>query len=333
MTVALYLPPDSITGGAIDFNLAADFLELSAFFAETKSAPVLEIKNTIDIGASEDHVDMNDENLMGSEEVVSGTVNLIESRGRALEKVYPYKLDDTGNILEYAWDSNYSFGQTAYILCLILSNLTAMTPVLTGSSVYPKDAEINKLRTYFQYFATAAMAAEIGGRSWSFGFPRPDRSGFLDKLKEIWTEIRDGRVEAQPGAPLQPKDDKIDVFAARPHLDRLPGFLLAAAQVATGQGWRDKSLKGHLDAFRKRWFGSQPATDFIPYMIVPFALSDDELRNDVRGMGNMLHRLRVPRRVQEASKFESATTRIDVYCRLDEAVQWIADYRLKAVPA
>ena len=329
MTLALYLPTDSITSHPIDFNIAADFLELSAFFAETNSAQVSEIKNTIDIGASEEPIDVDGEMHEGSEEVISATVDLIDVRGRALGPAYPYKLDAGGDILECVWKGD-SLGQTAYILCLILSNLRSISPILDGSTAYPDDAQVSKLRVYFQYFATAALAAEIQGASWSFGFPRPDHSSFLTKLKKIWQEIRDGRVEAQVGSPTHPKDDQVDVFAARPHPDRLPGFLLAAAQVATGHDWKDKSLRGHLNAFKSRWFGPQPATDFIPYMIVPFARSDEELIDDVRVMGNMLHRLRVPRKVEEAEQLLRAGLTIEAYDRLEEAVRWVANYRSQA---
>ena len=183
---------------------------------------------------------------------------------------------------------------------------------------------------YFQYFATAALAAEVGGASWSFGFPRPDHSSFLTKLKAIWQVIGDGRVEAQAGSPNRPKDDQVDVFAARPHPDHLPGFLLAAAQVATGRDWKNKPLRGHLSAFKSRWFGRQPATDFIPYMIVPFARSREDLIDDVRVMGNMLHRLRVPRKVEEAEQILGAGFAIEAYDRLEEAVRWVADYRSQA---
>ena len=329
MAVALYLPADSLRSHPIDFNLAADFLELSAFFAETSSAPTSEIKNAIDIGASEDYLDVDDELRSGSEEVVSATVGLIEARESALGPAYPYRLDEEGDILECVW-KGHSLGQTAYVLCLILSNLRSISPILDGSPAYPDEAQVRKLRVYFQYFATAALAAEIGGASWSFGFPRPDHSSFLTKLKAIWQVIGDGRVEAQAGSPNRPKDDQVDVFAARPHPDRLPGFLLAAAQVATGRDWKNKPLRGHLSAFKSRWFGRQPATDFIPYMIVPFARSREDIVDDVRVMGNMLHRLRVPRKVEEAKRILGAGFAIEAYDRLEEAVRWVADYRSPA---
>lgn len=135
---------------------------------------------------------------------------------------------------------------------------------------------------------------------------------------------------AQTGAPKNPKDDQVDVFAARPHPDRLPGFLLAAAQVATGKNWKAKSLKKHVDVFWGRWFAPQPETESLVYMIVPFARPDDQFVDDVRVLGNVLHRLRVPRRVAEAARLAEAGVTIEGYDRLAEVMRWVADYRDRA---
>ena len=153
------------------------------------------------------------------------------------------------------------------------------------------------------------------------------KSHFIDKLNEIWGDIRDGRVEAQPWAPKQPKDDKFDVIAARPHRDRLPGFLLAVAQVATGKNPMEKSLIGHLNVFKSRWFATQPVTAFVPYMIMPFAIQRDQFIDNVSTMGNVLHRLRVPLRVAEAVDLMEAGTMIEGYNQLTDALKWLENYR------
>ena len=327
--MALYLPIDEVTGPSIDVDLAADFLELTAFFADDFTALTSELANAASLGAAEDHADLQEEMQEGEEEIVSSAVNRIETRQGALDSAYPFRIDSDGDLLRYEMDEE-SFGQAAYILSLVLSNLRAFTPMLDGSGLHPDCAEVGRLREYFQYFATAALAAEIQGVAWSFGFPRPDRSGFLNKLKQIWVKLGDGSVEPQTGAPKQPKDDQIDVFAARPHPDGLPGFPLAAAQVATGRNAKEKSIKGHLSAFKSRWFRTPPVTDFMAYMIVPFATGDDQFVDDVRVRGNVLHRLRVPRRVAEAARLVEADITIEGYDRLAEVVRWVTDYRNRA---
>ena len=225
-----------------------------------------------------------------------------------------------------------SHGQAAYLLCLVLSHLKAVSPVLVGSAVYPTDAEIRDLRRYFQYFATAALAAEIGGRAWSFGHPRPDGTNFHTKLKEIWRIFRDGIVQPARGAPDSPQDDQVDIFAARVHPDGLPGFLLAAAQVATGANWRGKSIRSHLtDVFPKRWFAEQPVTQMVCYHIVPFSRPDDSFFDDCRVMGNVLHRLRVPYRVEEAAALDAQGVAIEAFELLPQAVEWLKTYAQRAL--
>ena len=264
------------------------------------------------------------------EDLVSSTVTRIENRREMLDSTgYPFDLDCRGEILTCNL-THGSFGHAAYILSLVLSNLRSVSPILVGSHLHPDEPETRRLRAFFQYFATAALASEIQGSAWSFGFPRPDGTGFLDKLKQIWQTLDDGSVERQPGAPGQPKDDQVDVFAARLHPDRLPGFLLAAAQVATGADARVKSLKGHLGAFKSRWFARQPVTEFLVYMVVPFATADAQFLDDVRVMGNVLHRLRVPRRVAEADRLVNAGETIEGYDRLAEAARWVTDYQGRA---
>ena len=330
--IALTFPADELTGPKADLDRAADFLELAAFFSGDSKALTSELANQADISAAEDYSDVDDEMTRGAEDLVSATVARIETRFHALGHcAYPYELDDSGNTLtcELAPDS---LGHAAYVLSLVLSNLKALSPILVGSPMHPDQVEEPKIRQYFQYLATSGLAAEIQGSSWSFGFPRPDRSGFLDKLKEIWTVLSDGVVGPQRGAPAQPKDDQVDVFAARMHPDGLPGFLLAAAQVATGANARDKSLAGHLNAFVSRWFTRPPVTTFVPYMIVPFATRDDTFLDDVRYMGNVLHRLRLPRRVAEASKLVQAGHTVEAYDQLTEVAAWLTRYRERARP-
>ena len=321
----MYFPIDEVTRGRINSDLTADWLELKAFFADDSTTLTSDLANQVEIGAEEDYTGLNDEMECGEEEILSSTVTRIEERQRVLGPTYPFKIDDNGNLLECLLSD--SLGQVSYILSLVLSNLNQ---ILNNSHLYPKKGEIRRIRELFQFFATAALAAEIRGCAWSFGFPRLDGSGFLDKLEQIWQILKDGQVGPQTGASESPKDDKVDIFAARLHPDRLPGFPIAVAQVATGKNaWEKVPLKGYLEGFKGRWFDRQPVTNFIPYMIIPFARDDEKFVDDVRTMGNVLHRLRVPRRVAEAEQLldECKGVTIEGYDQLTEAATWVADYR------
>ena len=64
-------------------------------------------------------------------------------------------------------------------------------------------------------------------------------------------------------------------------------------------------------------------------MIVPFAIEPNQFIDDVRVMGNVLHRLRVPIRVAEAEDLVNTGTIIEGYELLTEALGWLEDYRTR----
>ena len=180
MTDSMYLPVDDITGTSKNFDLAADFLELAAFFAGDSTALASDLANQAGIGAEDEHADLDEEMQSEEEDLVSSTVTRIEERQRALgPAAYPFELDNDGDLLTCNLDRD-SFGHAAYISSLVLSNLGSVTPVLDGSHLHPDEDEVRGLREFFQYFATAALASELQGSAWSFGSPRPDGSGFLE---------------------------------------------------------------------------------------------------------------------------------------------------------
>lgn len=332
MSVTLYLPPDAFSGNRNDPDLAADYLELTAFFSSGHQALSRSITDALDLAAEEDYETI-DEELQACGEAASSAIARIARRRRVLGAAYPFDIDDAGDVVTFE-SGDVSFGQAAYLISLVLSHLKSVSEVLSGTPVYPAPDEISDLRNYFQYLSTAGLAAEIGGPAWSFGHPRPDGTGFIRKLTEIWAILRDGRVNRDPSAPTQAKDDQVDVFAWREHGDGLPGFLLAAAQVATGANWKEKSVKTQVaGVFAGRWFNPQPVTTLVPYHIVPFARPDDTFRDDVLVLGNVLHRLRLPLRVMEAEALAKRGVAIEAFDELPDIVAWLQDYQRRGALA
>ena len=330
MSVAVYLPSDEFGGARPpNLDLAADYLELKAVFSAEGQSFSQDIVDSLEISAESEFHDVDDE-MEKREEIANGAMARMAARKSVLETAYPFGFGNRGDTIFFTAEQPDP-GQTAYVTSLLLSNLRAASPLLDGSEMHPSDQEADTLRRWFQYFATAALAAEIGGQAWSFGFPRPDQSGFTDKLTEIWGVLKDGSVERHSSAPKSPKDDGIDVFAWREQKDGLPGFLLAAAQVATGKDWKNKSTRSHVDnVFPRRWFRRPPETGMVPYHVIPFARPDDEFPDDVRVLGNVLHRLRVPLRVREAVTLARRGVPIEAFDRLEEAAEWVESYVKRA---
>lgn len=330
MNPALYLPADEFAEQFADvlsknFDIAADFLELSALLSYEGQAFSNDIIRTLEQLAEGEYEDVDAEIKM-REDAATAAVNCMASRKNILSESYPFEIDNYGDVVYFIGDL-YDVGQNAYLLSLILSNLKSITPLLNRDGVHPTAADERDLRRFFQYFATAAIAGEVGGQAWSFGFPRPDRSGFIPKLSQIWDTLNDGEVGAHASAPSSPKDDGIDVFAWRGHQDGLPGFLFVAAQVASGKNWESKSLRDHIgNAFPKRWFKTPPASNMIPYHVIPFVLPEERFRDKVHVLGNILHRLRVPSRVSEAVILVHEGVKVEAFELLAEASLWLQSY-------
>ena len=326
MTPALYLPSDEFDDSPQpDLDLAADYLELNALFSKDGQSFSEYIVDALERTAETDFTDV-DEEIKNREEIASGAVARMSSRKRILAESYPFDIDDDGSVILFTGE-HLDLGQTAYIVSLILSNLRSVSPLLVANDVHPTGEEVRRLRQYFQYLATAAIAAEVGGPAWSFGFPRPDGTGFWTKLSEIWGSLRDGRVGADPSAPPDPKDDQIDIFAWREQKDGLPGFLLVAAQVATGRNWKEKSIRGHVErVFAPRWFNPIPVTAMVAYHVIPFARPDEKFRDDVLVLGNVLHRLRVPFRVRESGSLVPNGIGVEAFNLLSGASEWVHCY-------
>ena len=320
----IYFPMEEFSGSTNDDNdLAADYLELKAVLSSDCEALRRDIEEAMELSGDE----ISEENSQDRyERIATDAVNRIYERKTVLKLEYPFDIDNGGDTIRFAMDEE-NLGHTTYLLSLILSNLPTVTPILSEPIVCPSEIEISRFRKDFQYLATAALAAEVRGPAWSFGFPRFDRSGFQSKLREVWSEVRDGTVNAHISAPGNPKDDGVDVFAARIWGDGLPGFLLLAAQVATGKNWKEKSVRSQVrDVFTKRWFSPEPATDIIPYHVIPFARRDCEFRDDVVVLGNVLHRLRVPIRVREAVKLRQQGIAIEGFERVEGIAEQVMIY-------
>jgi hypothetical protein len=324
-----YVPQDQLTGSEPNFLLGADLIELTALFAADSRAIVAELTSTLEIG--QDEYENLEEMLEKRDRLTTETTVEIESRARLLGEAYPFELDDSGSTLIFIDSRNW--GRTLYILALVLSHLPSeRSPVLERAGLSPDDAEIVHLRRWFQYCATASVAAEIGGDAWAFGWPRPDGSAFLDKLKSIWTQLQDGDVRegALPGSPRQVKDDEIDIIAARQSCDGLHGFPIILAQVASGNNWLSKPLRGHADhVFYPEWFSTTPASQTLVYHIIPFVIDREGLRRDTRRLGHLMHRLRLSARAFEAYQAVQRGTdsKIEGTEAFEEVDEWTNKYR------
>ena len=326
-----FIPQDQLTGSEPDFTLAADLIELTALLAPDRRALIAELASALEIGQDE-YADLDDV-LRTRDRMTDETAAELETRARLMGNAYPFLLSPNGATLTFEEGRNW--GRTLYLLSLILSHLPSEhSPVLEQSGLLPDADDIIKLRRWFQYCAAAGVAGEIGGDAWAFGWPRPDSSAFLRKLKSIWVKLKDGDVRETPsaGSPPHVKDDEIDIIAARPSCDGLHGFPIILGQVASGNNWLSKPLRGHADhVFYPEWFSTTPASQTLVYHVIPFVVDPRLLRRQTRRLGHLMHRVRLCSRALEAHDAlkRGASMQIEGTEAFEEVDQWVLEFRLR----
>ncbi|MCA8078993.1 hypothetical protein [Burkholderia cepacia] len=224
----------------------------------------------------------------------------VRARADLLGDCYPFTFSESGESLEF--DPNAcTDGGAIYLFCLLLSHCT-QGAVFNGAYL-PNIT--NAVRNYFQACATFAAAGEVTGHSYAFGFPRPDRTGFLEKLRQIYAHFGEGvrvRDEPLPGAPLAQKDAQIDVIAWEPKADGAAGKKYMLGQVASGANWDAKTIKGGpIDSFHSGWLDPVPGSMATAAMFVPFCYgnlvdgsSADVINFRSYEFGHIFYRFRIP---------------------------------------
>ena len=196
----------------------------------------------------------------------------LEYRSRILGELYPFDIRSDLPCIARAADIPVVPGRTVYIFCLLVSAIRE-NKIDAPESGGVDEAGIPGL---FQICACLAAGGYVDGEVASFGFPRPQGSGFLEALRDTYVRFGAGTVRSSmpSGFPTSPKDEGIDVIAWRDHPDRMPGKLYLLGQSASGDDWREKSVVDRIEPFHD-WFSERPATHCVPSMFIPFTLHRD----------------------------------------------------------
>ena len=227
----------------------------------------------------------------------------VEERLRSLDRSYPFKLV-SGSKFEV--DGPPTDGGYMYLFCLFLSHASGRE-LFDGSWLPAVD---NRIRDLFQVCSTLAAAAEVQGCAVAFGWPRPGHVPFLAKLRHVYELFGEGKVvdRRRPGVSPYAKDEEIDVIAWRPRADKAAGTNYLLGQVASGENWEGKAIKGGpIESFHNNWFDAKPGSTvrpaiFIPHSVPPVEVSGtrrERMAVIVHKYGEVIDRLRLPRSSQE----------------------------------
>jgi len=254
-----------------DVHVIADWFEFYVLNSEYTSANFHDIQRMWDRrrnaedatpeGRSEDSP-MED----GDEQFLEEVLTEIRTRVQFLGDAYPFDFSDSEEAL--ILKSKPRVGHVVYLFCLLLSNVDNSEIFELDRFSYKLD---NNVRDLFQACATWAAAKIVNGSACSFGFPRPDGTGFLEKLRQVYAIVGEGQVRdhALPGVSSSPKDEGIDVIAWAHRADAAPGRHYVLGQVATGRNWPDKSVVEYIKPFHENWFSNSPASHPTPALFIP----------------------------------------------------------------
>jgi hypothetical protein len=327
----------------------ADWLELWCLGSSQGDVALEDLTASMDLEQEFEDEDFEQDSAK-KDEVTERAWNAISERRKGVEG-YPFALvPDRFRLKLVAPISEAGY---VYLFCLILSQ-EAADGILSGLLERKVAA---RERDLFQVCATVGAAGLVFGPAFSFGFPRPDGSGFLAKLRQIWEQFQDGRpVKRIPhGAPKQAKDDGIDVIAWKDHGDKLPSTLLLG-QAGSGRDWKEKPVVSDVQRFLDTWFdedagGVRPRSETQTATFTPFCLDveeggecsfvsqEDELQATVERSrvqyrrhciraGQLLYRNRMPGSVARGLSF-AREERVSIE-RLDEIQEvkaWVECYR------
>jgi hypothetical protein len=252
-------------------SVLADWMELQALSSPNKLATesdllaISHIDDELDEENDAIETDARVEELI--DEIFSELVRRMDTSG----KQYPFDINESGTILTL--EKNCSDGQYAYLFCLLVSEWRRRQ--IVPEQVFTPI--VKSVEDLFQICSTIAAAGLLNGCAISFGFPRPDRSGFLEALKRTFEEgMREGRVVpiAEPGIESRTKDGGIDIIAWRHFPDGLPGKLHLLGQCASGNNYPEKSVGSFLKSFFGDWFVCPPGSQVLEAIFIPFMLEE-----------------------------------------------------------
>jgi hypothetical protein len=292
--------------------LVCDWLEIKAASQPNGRYPLARLKRTWDVnretedsdpeGQLEREVDTDSQGVGGedADAFLDSITDELGDRLEALDEAYPFEMTAGGNVISLKSDPG--FGGYVYLFCLFLSHAKP-GEILDGRWL---PTITHKTRDLFQACATLAAAHEVTGCAISFGWPRPNQNPpFLTKLREVYQLFGEGEVVSvpRPGASPSPKDEEIDVIAWRPTADKAPGTQYLLGQVASGDNWEAKSVKGPpIEKFHSVWFNQPPPSTPLPYIFIPHAVAPNSTGDRADAMsiktitfGTVLDRLRLPK--------------------------------------
>jgi hypothetical protein len=142
-------------------------------------------------------------------------------------------------------------------------------------------------------------ALHLGGSSnnactFQFGFPRRvEPAGFRDALDALCAALGEGGGSKDAPRRRDQQDAKLDLVGWLPFGDRRSGKVVAFAQCATGDDWREKLTELQPHAFCWHWMIEPPALEPLRLFFCPHRVDMDHWPEAILKGGVLFDRCRV----------------------------------------
>ena len=264
----------------------ADWLELEALASSRQSAPLLSIgkilrlvsdDRTIPTDLADGADDEGDPEVTdrATEDLLERVVEEIEFRLKTIGTAYPFEWQLSGSgqpiaLKAKATAREAGTGELVYTFCL-LDSCFREGMIKPGN---PADRNlVQQIGAVFQICSCLAVGGYTDAEVVSFGFPRATGNAFLPALQQAWQRYGSYEIIDQipHGFDASLQDGGVDIIAWLSFPDGHAATLIMFAQVASGLGWKDKSVVTDVAGI-KQWFKGTRFEHYVPAICIPFPL-------------------------------------------------------------
>ena len=194
---------------------------------------------------------------------------------------YPFDVTSGGITLKDGWRSS------AYIFQLLLTKLgkNAGLPATYGERIF-EHLSSHAGRLYFGGLTNSASF-------FRFGFPRPDRTGFLTALTDLCKELRAGSVNKEAALVNKQQDSHLDVVVWRSFADQRESQLIGFGQCATGMNWQDKLAELQPVNFANEWLSERLYPEPVRMFFLPQCIESKRWNHVTLHAGLLFDRCRI----------------------------------------